>query len=749
VRILLIAQSVALALGALPVFWIAREQLSIVNGQRTTHHAPFSTLHSPLSSWAALAFAAAYLLFPHLQAANIADFHADPFVVAPLLFAFWYASQKRWRLMWFWAIIAMATKETLPTLTAMLGLWLLVESSKNSGELKGTQLPLNSFKFLRVPFFKVEATHGLGLILTSALWFLIATFFIVTPLARQYFGTEGPIYLANRYLDTNLLSLWQDTTRWWYLLGLLAAVGFLPLLAPELLILGLPVLIANLLSNFPGQYSGEQHYSAPLVAAFILGAIYGSRRLISRISLYEKNGQSFKMTALICVSLWLLFWTFGYHALHGWTPLSSRMEIYAMRPPAANLSQFISQIPAEAIVSASAAIHPHLAHRRVIYLFPTVQEAEYLLVDVTDIPGVHPNDAQAKIMDMLTSNWQLLRANHGLILAQKSTMPLSSPVSIPPCPGAKPPVGAAPPLPCSFFDFARPTTSPTYATQLTFGNGRLRLLGYDVQDDRDNGVTFRFYWQSSGKLPEDLRLWPLVYDDWGRLLNDPIQVPMIATIWYPPAAWQPNEIVVTETLPQLLPNTFHVGLAAGPEDSFAEPTRRFSVTTEPDEAIRLQAGQWVQLASFRRQGPFLTHLTATPKLQALTPAAANFGSAIKLTGFRFDSTKLHPGATLPILLQWVAEQPPQTDLTVFIHLLAADGQRVAQNDAYPTWLTPQPTSQWLPHQPVLDSHLLNLPPDLPPGVYTLQLGLYNVQTLERLRLPDNSDTFTLGQVRIP
>jgi hypothetical protein len=96
----------------------------------------------------------------------------------------------------------------------------------------------------------------------------------------------------------------------------------------------------------------------------------------------------------------------------------------------------------------------------------------------------------------------------------------------------------------------------------------------------------------------------------------------------------------------------------------------------------------------------------------------------------------------------VADQPPQTDLTVFVHLLAADGQRVAQSDAYPTWLTPQPTSQWSPHQPVLDSHLLNLPPDLPPGVYTLQVGLYNVQTLERLRLPDNNDAFTLGQVRI-
>jgi hypothetical protein len=73
---------------------------------------------------------------------------------------------------------------------------------------------------------------------------------------------------------------------------------------------------------------------------------------------------------------------------------------------------------------------------------------------------------------------------------------------------------------------------------------------------------------------------------------------------------------------------------------------------------------------------------------------------------------------------------------------------VAQNDAYPTWLTPQATSSWSLYQPVLDSHSLNLPADLAPGRYTLQVGLYDVQTLKRLPLPDSSDAFTLGQIQV-
>jgi uncharacterized membrane protein len=723
VRILLITQSLALALGALPVFWITRSHVS-----RITHHVSRITSHtsnnSQTANWVALSFAVVYLLSPHLQAANVADLHADPFVVPPLLFAFWYATQKRWGWMWFWAIVVMLTKETLPTLTAMLGAFLIFDAYRPGYTKEQTEIQNRKSKIL----------NGLLLVLVSAAWFLAATFLIVAPLARQYFGAAGPIYFANRYAGglTGLSQLLQDPGRWQYLLGLLAAVGFLPLLAPELLILGLPVLAANLLSNFPGQYSGEQHYSAPLVVAFVVAAIYGTRRLIDNTPPREKNRQSLKITTLIGVVLWLLTWALSYHALHGWTPLSIRTEIYRMSPAASRLPDFTSQIPPDAILSASAAVHPHLAHRRVIYIFPTVQEADYLLVDVADIPGIHPNDAHTQLIDMLNTDWQLLKADHGLLLAQRSSSLNTS----------------TPQLPSPFFDFVRPATPPAYPTSLTFGDGRLRLSGYDVHDDPDDGVTFRFYWQTSDKLPQDLRLWPLVYDDTGQLLNNPAQVPMIATVWYPPAVWQPNEIFVTKTLPQLLPDIFHLGLAAGPANSFSDPSQFLPVANTSDKKTHGHLNHWAQLATFKRQGPFLTHLPPTPTLQPLANVEAQFGPSIQLTGFWLDATNLRPGSDFSILLQWIADQPPQADYTVFIHLLAPDGNLVAQSDAFPTWLTPQPTSRWPRHQPILDHHTLVLPNDLPLGIYTLEIGLYNAQTLERLPRPDGTDTFQLTKIEI-
>lgn len=707
VRILLIAQSVALGLGGLPIFWLAREQLAHT----------FSDLKA---GWLALIFVVVYLLSPHLQAANIADFHADPFVVTPLLLAFWYARQHRWRWMWLWAITAMATKETLPTLTAMLGLWLVLWQGlfvvPTSVGIKSLKRPLRTQLTINP-----ASKHGLWLIGVSTAWFFSATFLIVAPLAQHYFGTDGPIYLHRYSNETaNLTEMVTQPSRWYYLLGLFASVGFLPLLAPKMLLLGLPVLVANTLSDFPGQYSGEQHYSAPLVAPLLIATIYGSRRLIQQTSRQR--------IAWYCLCLWLLTWSLGYHINHGWTPLATRTEDYVMTPPARLLPDFLAEIPPAAVVSASAAIHPHLAHRQIIYLFPTVEQADYLLLDVTDIPGVHPNDAYSQIMNRLTSNWQLLRAEHGLILARKSTGNQSTNR-----------------LPPAFYDFARRSTVPSpFPQPLIFGD-RLRLLSYDIENDVDDGLTFRFYWQAIEPLPAGLHLWPLLLDDWGNLLIDPTQVPQIATVWYPPANWQPGEIIMTETLPQFLPKTFHLGMVVGPADRFYDPQQHWPVRVENqlfDPPLTLN--HWTHLVSCCQQGRYVSRQTPQLTHQLVTPIHVPFENGLTLTGYHLD-----PGLNKPVLLQWLTTQPQETDYTIFLHLLDSRGNLVAQHDGYPNWFFPRPTSQWPVNQPLMDRQPLQLPPDLPTGRYTLHLGLYDLTTLERLNLLAGGNSYSLGELELP
>ena len=101
---LLVAQAVAIALGALPVFWLARKHLG--------------------SERAALGFALAYLLYPPTQWLTLNEFHPVALACPLLLFAFWYldedrlvpfaACRDRWPRL---------TKEEIALVVAGFGIW--------------------------------------------------------------------------------------------------------------------------------------------------------------------------------------------------------------------------------------------------------------------------------------------------------------------------------------------------------------------------------------------------------------------------------------------------------------------------------------------------------------------------------------------------------------------------------------------------------------------------------------------------
>ncbi len=114
-----------------------------------------------------------------------------------------------------------------------------------------------------------------------------------------------------------------------------------------------------------------------------------------------------------------------------------------------------------------------------------------------------------------------------------------------------------------------------------------------------------------------------------------------------------------------------------------------------------------------------------------TAHAANFGDQIALLGYHVDSESAAPGDTLELTLFWQAQRPLDIEYQVFVHVLDAGGQLVAQSDK----LNPGefPTHRWPTDRYVPDTHRLSLPADLPPGDYTVATGLW-VQS-EGWRLP--------------
>ena len=139
-------------------------------------------------------------------------------------------------------------------------------------------------------------------------------------------------------------------------------------------------------------------------------------------------------------------------------------------------------------------------------------------------------------------------------------------------------------------------------------------------------------------------------------------------------------------------------------------------------------------------------------LSQAQPVNAAVGRDIRLLGFQSPEA-LSPGETLEVKLFWGAEQQPEEDYVVFVHLVDEQGQLVASHDGAPMSRR-YPTGAWRPGDVVPDVHPIPLGADLAPGVYHLRVGMYRWPGLERLPMwdeqgieqPDRS--LSLGTVQV-
>ncbi|HUS15888.1 MAG TPA: hypothetical protein VM536_12860, partial [Chloroflexia bacterium] len=119
---------------------------------------------------------------------------------------------------------------------------------------------------------------------------------------------------------------------------------------------------------------------------------------------------------------------------------------------------------------------------------------------------------------------------------------------------------------------------------------------------------------------------------------------------------------------------------------------------------------------------------AIPNRQAIV---AGDPALLQLIGYALGPAA--PGQALAVTLYWQALAAIPQDYTVFVHVFDAQGVPVAQQDGQPLDGR-APTSWWAPGEVFRDVHQVDLPADLPPGSYAVQVGLYYWATGERLPL---------------
>ncbi|MEZ4638605.1 MAG: DUF2079 domain-containing protein [Caldilineaceae bacterium] len=650
VRALLLLQVLAAALGAFPLYALALEKLtqllSPADRTRIWQRDPVEQLTRPL----ALALALAYLLAPQLQAALLTEFHAIPLSVPLILWAFWAAERQRW---WQFAVAALlvaSVKEEAALLGAGLGAWAMWriavgrwqmavsrrgESVASAHRSSSPQSPVPGPQSL---FLAASVT------ILSLIWFYVATFVIVPAHAVQVYDVAESSYfqrygaLGSSPLDivksffTQPQLVWQIATepaRAEYVWGLLAVFGFLSLLAPEILLLSLPILLANQLSAYPAQYYGEFHYSAPLLPYFGVAAAYGTARLwrflarrisarsgafqhmpansapvMAAVSLFTNAATAVRPLMTWVLVIWLLAWGGWRYVDAGLGPGGGRYSPTPITEHHRLLPRFVDQIPADAAVSATAAVHPHVSHRRYVYQFPWGVEpselANWALLDVTTNTDMAPGDLKATVERMLSRDWGIVDASDGFLLMRRG--------------------GEAKEIPAAFYDFARDwglgtgdrgqgTESPlaTRNSQFAIRNplsfGPLTFLGVELEDwPRWRQTKVTTIWRvNESFVPGTVRPWLEIRSPDGDRLHSFDAISPPALVWYPPERWQPGDVVRIQSLWHFWPRSWGVTVGAvhGPDATSAAD--RLPVVNNPNAVLVDETDTLALVAAFQRQ----------------------------------------------------------------------------------------------------------------------------------------------------
>jgi hypothetical protein len=182
------------------------------------------------------------------------------------------------------------------------------------------------------------------------------------------------------------------------------------------------------------------------------------------------------------------------------------------------------------------------------------------------------------------------------------------------------------------------------------------------------------------------------------------------------------------------------------ENALSEADRLWWVTDS--SAPRRSLGRVLLDYSFG-EGQQLQLLTRRGGLAA-APPPSRLANGINLIGHTV--AKIAPGF-VQVTLYWYCGAPPGQSYTVFTQLLDAEGNFVAGHDSFPANGT-APTHTWQTGRVYADTHVIELPRDVPAGTYRLVAGMYdfNAQRVFAGR-PEGgqfeNSAIPLGDLRLP
>lgn len=267
---------------------------------------------------------------------------------------------------------------------------------------------------------------------------------------------------------------------------------------------------------------------------------------------------------------------------------------------------------------------------------------------------------------------------------------------------------------------------------------QLMLLGYDLPQRQvmpGEGLPVTLNWQALQSMPADFIMFTRLRDQqgqvWGGYDRKPREV-------YSTLLWIAGEVVGDSFTLRIKPDT--------PAGLYYLDIGFYVVVGKAPVSLPLvQNGQMSQVTNITLGPIKVGHLTGGLKLEAGQPQHKLnqlFGNNLTLLGYTLVDSRgesngnKESAQNFKLTLYWRCETPPPLNYTTFVHIRNGANEIVAQKDQ-PPLNGAYPTSVWDPGEIVADEITLPLPVVPPAGTYQVVVGLYDIQTGQRLTVPGN------------
>jgi uncharacterized membrane protein len=377
--LLVVFQALAVASGALPVFWLARKHLG--------------------SERAAAHFVVAYLFYPATQfnAFTISSgFHSVSIAVPLILYAIWFLDEERLGLFAVFAVLAISTKEEMGAAVGSLGIWYAVRKGRRLAGctifMLGLTISLVDFVYV-IPHFSPSG---------------------IDPFAARYAEvgtTPGGIAHTALHDPGAFLSAIATTHKLLYVVLLFAPFLGLWILEPLLFLGALPDLAINLLSSKSDQTVIGYHWTAGIVPFTVAASIFGAKKL--------RRGADE-------VSLWALV---GVLVISLYSPLLLAKKdpaiVLGHDPARAAKARALALVPAGVPVTASNQLGAYLSTRRYVYTFPVERRADWAIVDAHDQTYADESGFERALRKLeASSRWSRVYSANGVEVFRRSSPPM-------------------------------------------------------------------------------------------------------------------------------------------------------------------------------------------------------------------------------------------------------------------------------------------------------------------------------------